>query len=154
MSKSTNISTGEQPVPQPVIEWIDGEGVKHMVGINGARETLARFYEEWPGGWSEFDAERKHTAQQPCSHCSPNNDPSASAVELAKMVMSDCGLASEHRHELIGRIAGRIRTFVEQSALQPHSAVPPSRLADTQQRVAYIEGWHAALDAHGIGVLK
>lgn len=59
--------TGARPPPPPAppaqhIEWTDGDGVKHIVSINSARETLARFYEEWPGGWSEFEAERKRTA--------------------------------------------------------------------------------------------
>lgn len=42
---------------RPVITWTDSEGVKHLCTFDGARETLARFYEEWPGGWSEVEAD-------------------------------------------------------------------------------------------------
>ena len=58
-------------------------------------------------------------------------DPSAAAVELAKMVMSDCGLAVEHRHDLLGRIAARIEKF----AAAPEAPAQNGHLAD-DERVA------------------
>lgn len=39
------------------LTWVDSDGVKHAVGLAGATTTLAKFYERWPGGWSEVEAE-------------------------------------------------------------------------------------------------
>lgn len=62
-------------------------------------------------------------------------DPSAAAVELAKMVMSDCGLAVESRHDLLGRIADRISKF----AAAPEA---PAQASAVDERVEH----RAALD--------
>lgn len=37
--------------------WTDDDGTRHTVGLEGATRTLAKFYERWPGGWSEVEAE-------------------------------------------------------------------------------------------------
>lgn len=61
MSKSESEA---KPVPTAVesvseISWFDEHGTCHRMSIEGARKCLARFWEEWPGGWSEVEAEKE-----------------------------------------------------------------------------------------------
>lgn len=45
--------------PNDVVTWTDEDGVTHYMHIVGVREHLKRFYDEWPGGWDEVEAEQR-----------------------------------------------------------------------------------------------
>ena len=38
------------------ITWTDAEQVQHFVPVDAARDHLARFYREWPGGFEEIES--------------------------------------------------------------------------------------------------
>lgn len=52
---------GDQPIEAApeVVMWTDDEGVKHYMHVRGVQEHLKRFFDEWPGGWSEVEAEQR-----------------------------------------------------------------------------------------------
>lgn len=45
--------------PAPRLTWTDSDGVHHSMSHKAALELLERFWTEWPGGWSEVEAEQK-----------------------------------------------------------------------------------------------
>lgn len=55
------------------IAWTDKDGVHHSMGIEGACALLEKFWDEWPGGWAEVEAEKQ--ARAALSATTPESKP-------------------------------------------------------------------------------